>query len=69
LDDLAMAERLFRIAKEIDRSPQLDTKLAAVTAEISRRAENKQRRPVVTANVEQPAIVRPMLAAPKRGSL
>jgi Tfp pilus assembly protein PilF len=69
LDDLAMAERLFRIAKEIDRSPQLDTKLAAVTAEISRRAENTQRRPVVTANVEQPAIVRPMLAAPKRGSL
>jgi tetratricopeptide (TPR) repeat protein len=69
LDDLAMAERLFRIARDIDRSPQLDTKLAAVTAEISRRAENTQRRPVVSANVEQPAIVRPMLAAAKRGSL
>jgi hypothetical protein len=64
-----MAERLFRIARDIDPSPQLDARLAAVSAEISRRQENALRRPVVSLNVEQPGIVRPMVAAPKRGSL
>lgn len=69
LGDLAMAERLFRIARDIDPSPRLDARLAAVSAEISRRQENALRRPVVSLNVEQPGIVRPMVAAPKRGSL
>jgi tetratricopeptide (TPR) repeat protein len=67
--DLATAARLLRIAREIDPSPPLDARLAAVNAEMGRRHENMQRRPVVGANVEQPAIVRPMLVAGKRRSL
>jgi Tfp pilus assembly protein PilF len=67
--DLATAERLLRVAREIDKSPRLAARLAEVTAEIGRRRENAQRRPVVSVNVQQPAIVRPMLAASKRGAL
>lgn len=67
--DLTMAGHLLRVAREIDPSPRLDARLAEVNAEIGRRRENTLRRPVVGLNVEQPAIVRPMLAAGKRGTL
>ena len=67
--DLATAEHLLRIAREIDRSLRLDARLADMIAEIGRRRENTGRRPVVSSNLQQPAIVRPMLAAGKRGSL
>jgi hypothetical protein len=67
--DLGTASHLQRIAREIDPSLRLDTRLAALSAELGRRRENTQRRPVVSPNVEQPAIVRPMLAAGKRGAL
>jgi cellulose synthase operon protein C len=67
--DLATAAHLLRIAREIDPSPRLDARLAEVSAEIGRRRENMQRRPTVGLNVEQPAIVRPMLVAAKRGTL
>jgi tetratricopeptide (TPR) repeat protein len=69
LDDLAMASTLLRVAREIEPSPRLDTRLAAVTAEANRRRENIERHPVVSPNLEQPGVVRPMLAATKRGSL
>jgi len=64
--DLLMARSLLQTAEEIDRTPQLDARLAGVAAELSRRHENTLRRPVVSSNIEQPAIVRPMLVAPKR---
>jgi hypothetical protein len=64
--DLPMARRLLRLAREIDRNPQLDARIAAVTAELSRLHENTLRRPVVSSNIQQPAIIRPMLAGPKR---
>jgi tetratricopeptide (TPR) repeat protein len=67
--DLGMASHLLRIAREIDPSLHLDMRLAAVSAELGRRRENTQRRPVVSPNLEQPAIIRPMLAAGKRGAL
>jgi hypothetical protein len=67
--DLATASHLLRIAGEIEPSPRLDARLAEVNAELGRRRENTQRRPAVGLNVEQPAIVRPMLIAGKRGSL
>jgi predicted Zn-dependent protease len=63
--DLLVARRLLRIASGIDRTPQLDARLAAVTEELNRLHENALRRPVVSANIEQPAVVRPMLI-PKR---
>ena len=68
-EDLATAAHLVRIAREIDRSPRLDARLTELTAELARRRENMQRRPVISSNLQQPAIVRPMLAAGKRGSL
>jgi tetratricopeptide (TPR) repeat protein len=67
--NLAMAGSLLRVAREIDPSPRLDARLAGLSAEIARCHENLQRRPVVGSNLQQPAIVRPMLAASKRGSL
>jgi hypothetical protein len=69
LGDLATAAHLFRIGREIGPSPRLDARLAEVTAELGRRRENAQRRPAVGLNVEQPAVVRPMLIAGKRGAL
>ena len=69
LDDMTIASTLLRVAREIEPAPRLDARLAAVTAEAIRRRQNSQRHPVVTANLEQPGIVRPMLAASKRGSL
>jgi tetratricopeptide (TPR) repeat protein len=69
LDDVTMASTMLRVAREIEPARRLDARLAAVTAEAIRRRENLQRHPVVTANLEQPGIVRPMLAASKRGSL
>jgi hypothetical protein len=69
LGDLATAAHLLRIAREIDPSLRLDARLAEVTLELGRRRENMQRRPAVGLNVEQPAVVRPMLIAGKRGAL
>jgi hypothetical protein len=69
LGDLATAAHLLRIVREIGPSPRLDARLAEVTAELGRRRENTQRRPAVGLNVEQPAVVRPMLIAGKRGAL
>jgi tetratricopeptide (TPR) repeat protein len=67
--DLATAAHLLRIAREIERSPRLDARLAELRAELGRRRENTGRQPAVGLNVEQPAIVRPMLMAGKRGAL
>jgi len=67
--DLTRAGHLLRVAREIDKNPRLDARLAEVNAENGRRRENAQRRPVVGLNVEQPAIVRPMLAVGKRRAL
>lgn len=64
-DNLEFTARLLRIAAAINPDPQLDRKLSSVTAELTRRHENAQRHPVASANIEQPAIVRPMLVAAK----
>jgi hypothetical protein len=68
-DNLAIAASLLRVATEIDRDPEIAARLAAVAAELARRHRNLERHPVLSPNLEQPAIVRPMLAASKRGSL
>jgi hypothetical protein len=67
LDRLPEAQTHFQTALALEPDAaaraQLRQRLAAIRAELSRRARDERRRPRVSPNLEQPNLVRPRLLA------